>query len=171
MRSMVRALGQRTVKSAGIERVATGTQHFNPRHVDLGMSPLTLRVAQAQDLNAIVERRRRNYFFLLSQLREVSAPLFHQLPAGTCPLFYPLVVSDKAAVLAGLRERGIEAIDFWGKFHPACSASEFPEVARLRETIVEVPCHQDLTPEVMAGVSEAVKEVVRTSGVPRRAAG
>jgi perosamine synthetase len=153
----VRSVGRGTVRAAQIERVATGTQHFNRAHVDLGMSPLTLRIAQAQDLTAVVERRRRNYFFLLGRLREVSAPLFHQLPPGVCPLFYPLVVDDKARVLQRLRERGIDAIDFWRRFHPACDAAAFPEVARLRERIVEIPCHQDLGPELMEEVAQATR--------------
>ncbi len=157
VRGLVRGLGRGAVKAADIERVATGTQHFDRRHVDLGMSPLAHRVARAQDLEAIVEQRRRNYFFLLGRLRDISPPLFNQLPAGVSPLFYPLVVENKAEVLAKLRARGIEAIDFWKHFHPACDASAFPEVAQLRRSIVEIPCHQDLTPEVMADVATVVR--------------
>ncbi len=157
MRRLVRSLGHGVVKAADIERVATGTQHFNRQHVDMGMSPLARRIAQAQDLEGIVERRRRNYFFLLGRLRDVSPPLFNQLPPGVSPLFYPLVVRDKAEVMARLHARGIESIDFWRHFHPACDASAFPEVANLRRSIVEIPCHQDLTPEVMAEVADAVR--------------
>ncbi|WNG16328.1 DegT/DnrJ/EryC1/StrS family aminotransferase [Cystobacter fuscus] len=157
VRGMVRGLGKGAVKAADIERVATGTQHFDRRHVDLGMSPFAHRIAQAQDLEAVVERRRRNYFFLLGRLRDVSAPLFNQLAPGVCPLFYPVVVDNKEHVLERLRARGIEAIDFWKHFHPACDASAFPEVAKLRRSIVEVPCHQDLTPEVMAEVATVVR--------------
>lgn len=167
VRAAVRGLGRGTVKAASIERVATGTQHFNRTHVDLGMSPLTKRIALAQDLAGIVERRRRNYFFLLGRLRDISPPLFSQLAPGVCPLFYPLVVQDKAYVLARLRERGIEAIDFWRHFHPACDAASFPEVAKLRRSIVEIPCHQDLTPEVMSEVASAVRETL-AANTPRK---
>jgi perosamine synthetase len=160
LRSLIRGLGRGTVKAANIERVATGTQHFNRGHVDLGMSPLTRRIALSQDLEHIVEARRRNYFFLLGRLRDLSPPLFNQLPAGVSPLFYPLVVENKTEVLERLRARGIDVIDFWKRFHPACDAAEFPEVAQLRRTIVEIPCHQDLTPEVMAQVASAVREVL-----------
>jgi dTDP-4-amino-4,6-dideoxygalactose transaminase len=164
VRGMVRGLGKGAVKAADIERVATGTQHFDRRHVDLGMSPFAHRIAQAQDLETVVERRRRNYFFLLGRLRDVSAPLFNQLAPGVCPLFYPVVVDNKEQVLERLRARGIEAIDFWKHFHPACDASAFPEVAKLRRSIVEVPCHQDLTPEVMAEVATVVRDAL----VPER---
>jgi dTDP-4-amino-4,6-dideoxygalactose transaminase len=171
VRSLIRGLGKGAVRAADIERVATGTQHFDRRHVDLGMSPFARRIAQAQDLEAIVERRRRNYFFLLGRLRDVSPPLFNQLPAGVSPLFYPLVVEDKAEVLARLHARGIEAIDFWKHFHPACDASAFPEVAQLRRSIVEIPCHQDLTPEVMAEVATVVRGALTQDRRTRKHAG
>jgi dTDP-4-amino-4,6-dideoxygalactose transaminase len=171
LRRLIRSLGHGTVKAANIERVATGTQHFNRDHVDLGMSPLTKRIALAQDLEGIVERRRRNYFFLLGRLRDVSTPLFNQLPPGACPLFYPLVVADKAEVMAKLHARGIDAIDFWKRFHPACDAAAFPEVTQLRRSIVEIPCHQDLTPEVMAEVAAVVREAVSTDRRSRKRTG
>jgi perosamine synthetase len=171
LRSFIRKVGHGTVKAANIERVATGTQHFNRDHVDMGMSPLTKRIALAQDLEGIVEKRRRNYFFLLGRLRDVSSPLFNQLPPGVCPLFYPIVVQDKAEVLGKLHERGIDAIDFWNRFHPACDAAAFPEVAQLRRSIVEIPCHQDLDPEVMADVAAAVREAVKTDRRTRKRTG
>jgi dTDP-4-amino-4,6-dideoxygalactose transaminase len=173
VRGMVRGVGRGTVKAAGIERVATGTQHFNRAHVDLGMSPLTKRIALAQDLPGIVEARRRNYFFLMGRLRDLCPPLLSQLPPGVCPLFYPLVVEDKAEVKARLAMRGIEAIDFWRHSHPACDMSSFPDVARLRRTVLEIPCHQDLTPEVMSEVASAVRAAVieTRSRTPQRARG
>lgn len=168
VRSLVRSLGKTTVSAASIERVATGTQHFNRAHVDLGMSPLTKRIALAQDLDGIVEKRRRNYFFLLGRLREVSQPLFNELPSGVCPLFYPLVVEDKAEIMARLHAQGIDSIDFWRYFHPACDASRFPEVVKARRSIVEIPCHQDLDPETMQKVAHAVKEAVQASESKRK---
>ncbi|MDC0707374.1 DegT/DnrJ/EryC1/StrS family aminotransferase [Stigmatella sp. ncwal1] len=171
LRSLIRGLGRGTVKAANIERVATGTQHFNRAHVDLGMSPLTKRIALSQDLEHIVEARRRNYFFLLGRLRDLSPPLFNQLPPGVSPLFYPLVVPNKAEVLERLRARGIDVIDFWKRFHPACDAAEFPEVAQLRRSIVEIPCHQDLTSEVMAEVAGAVREVLTSDRGNRKRTG
>jgi dTDP-4-amino-4,6-dideoxygalactose transaminase len=160
LRGALRWVGRGTASAARIERVPTGTQHFNRAHVDLGISPLARRIALAHDLSQVVEARRRNYFFLLGRLWSVAPPLFTELAPGVCPLFYPLVVQDKAEVMAKLRARGVETIDFWRHFHPACDAAAFPDVARLRRTILEVPCHQDLTPERMARVAEAVREAL-----------
>src|SRR5262249_58019002 len=107
-----------SVAAAGLERVATGTQHFNPAHVDLGISALSMRIARRQDFATIVEARRRNFFFLLGRLRDLSPPLFNQLPAGMCPLFYPLAVADKPAVMAKLERRGQSSGEFLAGLSP-----------------------------------------------------
>jgi hypothetical protein len=170
LRAAGRLLGRGAVGASGVQRVSTGTRHFSRQDVDLGISPLTLRIASGLDLTDVVEKRRRNYFLLLGQLREISPPLVAQLPPGACPLFYPLLVDDKGPVLAWLRAMGIDAIDFWRDFHPACPATEFPDVARLRRSIVELPCHQDLTPELMQRMAAVVRDAMRTAS-PRRAHG
>jgi dTDP-4-amino-4,6-dideoxygalactose transaminase len=59
-----------------------------------------------------------------------------------------------------LLARGIEAVDFWRDFHPACNAREFPEVAKLRTSVVEIPCHQDLTLETMEKIVNVVRDVM-----------
>ncbi len=161
LRQAVRGLGKLTVSTAKIERVATGTQHFNRAHADLGMSALTRRIALAQDFASIVERRRRNFFLLLGHLRDVAPPVFAELPPGVCPLFYPLRVEDKAGVQSRLAARGIETVDFWRYGHPACLPGEFPDVDALRRTILEVPIHQDLTPAAMTALAEAVRDAVK----------
>jgi perosamine synthetase len=171
LRAAIRALGHAAVDAAKIDRVATGTQHFELEDVELGTSPLALRVALSQDLDGIVERRRRNFFQLLGRLRDVGQPLFHELPAGICPLFFPLRVQDKPGVLARLRAVGVDAVDFWSDFHPACAAEEFPEVAALRREIVEIPCHQDLEPDTVSKVAEEVRRAVRATSSRRAQVG
>ncbi len=160
MRSAVRTLGNAMSRAARAERVATGTQHFDRSHVGLSMSGLSHVVAQAQDFAGIVERRRRNYFHLLGKLRGVSPPVFGELPPGVCPLFYPFQTRDKQAVLARLLARGIEAVDFWRVGHPAVPPGTFPEVDRMRQTILEIPCHQDLSPGAIDRIANAVIEVM-----------
>jgi perosamine synthetase len=166
LRRLIRGLGKGALQATQVERVATGTQHFSREHVELAMSPLTRRIALAQDFGSIIERRRRNYFFLLGRLREMGKPLFSELPAGVCPLFFPLVVEDKKPLLERLHARGIEAIDFWRHFHPRCDPSQFPEVAQLRRSVLEIPCHQDLSPEVMGFVADEVRSALEATRDP-----
>jgi dTDP-4-amino-4,6-dideoxygalactose transaminase len=163
VRSAIRRVGHGTVRAAKIERVATGTQHFNREHLLLGMSGLTRRIGLAQDTEWVVATRRANYEFLREHLADVAPPLLAELPRGACPLFYPIAVRDKAAVLEILRARGIDAIDFWDSFHPSCDAAAFPEAAELRRSIVEIPCHQDLGQDVLAEVAAVTREAVSAS--------
>jgi dTDP-4-amino-4,6-dideoxygalactose transaminase len=160
VRVAIRRFGKSAAQATHLRSIPTGTLHFNPEHVHLGMSRLAMRISRAQDWRATVEARRRNYFFLLGRLRDVAPPLFSELPWGVCPLFYPLQVEDKLGVMAALARRGIETVDFWRYFHPACDPAKFPEVAKLRRTILELPCHQDLDAEVMGKVVAAVREVL-----------
>jgi perosamine synthetase len=93
--------------------------------------------------------------------------LFNQLPAGVSPLFYPLAVENKHEVLERLQAKGIEAIDFWRRFHPTCDAGRYPDTERLRRSVIEVPCHQDLTPEVMTRVANVVREAMLQERRPK----
>lgn len=161
VRGAVRALSRRAVASAGVERVATGTQHFAREHARLGMSAISRRIIEAQDVPGIVERRRRNYFFLQSRLRDLGPSLIPELKAGVCPLFFPLCVEDKARVQRQLLTRGVETVDFWRYGHPACLPGEFPDVEKLRQRVLEIPIHQDLTPGQMSFVARAIHEVLR----------
>jgi dTDP-4-amino-4,6-dideoxygalactose transaminase len=160
VRAGIRRLGRRTVEAANIERVTTGSDHFNREHVDLGISPISLRIIASQEMARIVKIRRRNYRFLLDQLRAVSPPLFDSLAPGVCPLFYPLIVEDKEPVLERLAARGIESIDFWRNFHSDCDPGEFHDTAWLRRSVLEIPCHQDLSLETMQQVAQAVRESI-----------
>jgi len=167
LRRTILACGKAALTAAGTERVATGTPHFNRSQAGIGMSRLSHRVLSAQDFSAIIERRRRNYVRLLGWLRDLTPPVFGELPAGVCPLFYPFKIQDRERVLARLEARGIGAGPFWSTGHPLTPPGLFPEVDELRRTVLWLPCHQDLTEATIdrmaAMVCEVVREVKRSS--------
>jgi hypothetical protein len=146
--------------ASGLAPVSTGTMTFDPSWKDLGMSPIAEVIARRCDADRIVAARRRNYFLLLGGLRDRVPPVFPEVPAGASPLFYPLLCEDKARVQERLASKGIETVDFWREGHPACPADEFPEVARLRRRVVELPVHQDLRPEDMVYVARCAREAL-----------
>ncbi len=166
LRKLALSMGKGAMQSSGIKPVLPGSQHFDPRNVNLGMSRLTKRLLLLFDAAEIAERRRRNYLYLQYRLCDIAPPLFESLPPGNVPLFYPLLVENNQATVQRLASRGIEAVDFWRAFHPACDPREFPEVAKLRSSVVEIPCHQDLTLMTMAKVVGAVRDVLKDK--PRR---
>lgn len=146
--------------ASGLQPLSTGTMTFDPAARDLGMSPLSAVIARRCDAEQIVTARRRNYFLLLGRLRDRVPPVLAEVPAGASPLFYPLLCGDKAALRAKLAARGIETVDFWREGHASCPLEEFPEVARLRRDVLELPVHQDLQPDDMAFVARSVREAL-----------
>ena len=166
LRKLALGLGKGTMRASNITHVSTDSQHFNRDDVNLGISSITKQLMFRENVPQIVEKRRRNYLFLLDRLRGVSAPLFENLPAGNVPLFYPLLVENNRETVGRLLARGIEAVNFWRDFHPACDAREFPEAAKLRTSIVEIPCHQDLTLETMAKMVDVIRDVLAVEPNP-----
>jgi dTDP-4-amino-4,6-dideoxygalactose transaminase len=160
----IRTVARRTYAfvrgTSGLHPISTGTPVFDPRAVDLGMSGLSAAIARHLDADAIVAARRRNYFLLLGRLRDRVPPVFPELPAGACPLFYPLLCEDKRSVAARLSARGVETVDFWRYGHPLCPEERFPEVQGLRRRVLEIPVHQDLTADDVAYVARAVREAL-----------
>jgi perosamine synthetase len=160
LRKLALGMGKGTMKASKITHVSTDAQHFNRNDVNLGISWITKRLMFTQNAAEIAEKRRRNYLFLLDRLRGVSVPLFETLPAGNVPLFYPLLVEDNRATVESLLSRGIEAVNFWRDVHPVCNPREFPDAAKLRTSVVEIPCHQDLTLATMAKIADVIVDVL-----------
>lgn len=144
------------LQSMGLERVATDT--FEISQATLGMSAISRRIMQSQNFDRIFERRRRNFEHLLTRLQGNAELVFHELPEGTCPLAFPIVVKNKCEVVRRLVERGVEATTFWLHHANGLKHGDFPEVDRLRATVIELPCHQDLTP---SDVDRIADEVIR----------
>jgi hypothetical protein len=62
---------------------------------------------------------------------------------GVCPLFFPILVRDKAGAARALRQQGIGAIEFWND--PQTNPNIGPDARYLREHVLELPIHQDVT--------------------------
>jgi len=160
VRESIRRTGRALRFATGLRTLSTGTTHFDAAAADVGMSRLTEVILDNLDYDQIVEVRRRNWSLLYSRLREVAPPVHHELPAGVCPLFYPLVCEDKEWAAARLLARGVETVDFWRDGHPACPRGAFPEVDALRRGVLELPLHQDLSPDDMEYLASAVEEIL-----------
>jgi hypothetical protein len=161
LRAAARGLAHRTVDTV-VETVQTGTMHLEPRELELGASALVAHVASRISPERVVARRRRNFERLAAAIGDLVPVFGAPLAPGVCPLFLPVRVADKPAVLARLHARGIDAVDFWSTGDPACDAGEFPEVARLRREILELPCHQSLDDDDVDFVAEAFREALRS---------
>jgi dTDP-4-amino-4,6-dideoxygalactose transaminase len=159
-RGMGRAAG-----ALDVERANVGDIGFNLDEVDLAMSPMSARLLDRLDFGEIVRRRVANYRQLLEQLDPDVIPVFPNLPDGVCPLFFPIIVPDKAAAAHALREHGVDALEFWNE--AVGSGSEMSPNARFfRQHVLELPIHQDLSPRHIAHVARQASKLA-TGGSER----
>jgi perosamine synthetase len=155
----LRQIGQRLRRlRRGAEsphRVRPGST-FDRSLIGLGVGPFARRVIQHQDYSSIIARRRHNYLRLVERLGSVLPPIFTDLPAGLCPLFYPFQTGHREQLLQAVRARGAEIGEFWPEQHPMIPPGAFPEVDQIRKTALWLPCHQDLNDESIDALAAVV---------------
>jgi dTDP-4-amino-4,6-dideoxygalactose transaminase len=103
------------------------------------------------------EQRRSNYRFLLEHLRDMVPPAFATLPEGASPFAFPLQVEHAREFLQKLHKRGVLGLLFWINPHPSLPVDDFPLSKQLREGVLAVPVHQELTTENLIMIVDAVK--------------
>jgi dTDP-4-amino-4,6-dideoxygalactose transaminase len=139
-----------------VARANVGDIGFDLAQVDLAISDISLRLLDRVDLPGIRQRRIANYQTLSRQLGgRVSRPL-PDPESGVCPLFFPMLVPNKRAVVDGLARRGVEALEFWNDSVERGGREMSPNARFLREHVLELPLHQDLNERHMIYMAECL---------------
>jgi dTDP-4-amino-4,6-dideoxygalactose transaminase len=147
------------MRAIDLTSARVGDIGFNKADVDLRMSAASQRLLQRLDFAEIRRRRVSNYQALGQSLNGSVQHLHSRLDTGVCPLFYPIVVDDKAATAQRLRERGVQALEFWN--HGADDiAGESADVQYLRSHVLALPVHQDLSPRQLHHLAASVATTV-----------
>jgi len=134
---------------------------FDPGLLCSPMSRLSRWIMAHTDMEAVVQRRRDNYFRLTVALHEISGVtmLFPELPAGVCPWALPLTFEGVSYVHKLLRERGIPVVA-WDAVRPReLSDTEFHDAHFLYENLFFLPVHQNLEPHHLDEMVLAIKNV------------
>jgi dTDP-4-amino-4,6-dideoxygalactose transaminase len=113
------------------------------------------------DYSRIVERRRQNFMLLADRLGGVVPLVRADLQEGVCPLFFPILVSDKRATARALQTYGVEAIEFWNQGDPQAEARNQGASQFLRRHVLELPIHQEVSTERIHYIADRVRAVVR----------
>jgi perosamine synthetase len=151
----------RGLTAAHVERTPVGNEGFDVSKVDLGMSSLGRYLMRRFDYSRIVERRRQNFTLLSDRLGGVVPVVRADLQEGVCPLFFPILVSDKSATARALQTYGVEAIEFWNHGDPQAEARNQGATQFLRRHVLELPIHQDVSPDRIQYIADRVRAVVR----------
>jgi dTDP-4-amino-4,6-dideoxygalactose transaminase len=168
LQTIKRAMGM-AAGALDVHRANVGDIGFNLDEVDLAMSPVSTRLLQRLDYSEIRRRRAANYRQLLQELDSQVRPMFPTLPDRVCPLFFPVIVPNKAEAANALRRRGVEALEFWND--PVGDGSEMSPHARFfRAHVLELPIHQDLSARHVSHVARQVNLTLGAGRNVRRAA-
>jgi len=160
-RQRLRGLAKGAVKSLVLRRPAV-MQAYEPAEEYLKMHPLSERALKCADADGIASSRRRNYRYLAEALRdgELVVPYLPALPEGACPFIFPVrVTRDVRRVHAELVIRGIPVCVFPGHLHPSLPRESFPLAWELADSLLALPCHQDLSTADLDRVVEIVRSV------------
>jgi dTDP-4-amino-4,6-dideoxygalactose transaminase len=129
---------------AARDRMMQTSRELYAAHTDPHGIGRSARIVLGQvDRRRIVAARRANYRYLLARLGDWA--LIPSLPAGACPLGFPVLVADRERVKAGLDAAGIGYLIHWSrKLIPTGGLDAGPEVPFLADHVMTLPCHQDL---------------------------
>jgi dTDP-4-amino-4,6-dideoxygalactose transaminase len=103
-------------------------------------------------------QRRENYRFLLQHLGHLVPPPFNVLPEGASPFAFPVAVDAAPAFLERLRGYGVMGLLFWFNPHPSLPVADFPRSRALREKMLALPVHQELTGAELRQIVAAVQQ-------------
>jgi hypothetical protein len=151
-----RRLG-RFLTAGNVRRVPVGDIGFELGNVNLGMSPICEALLRHFDYDAVVRKRRANYTALHERLAGKVPLLRGRLEDGVCPLFFPILVGDKASAARRLCNDGIEATEFWNYGDPAAVGTG--DAQYLRDHVLELPIHQDVTQPQIEHIARRVLEL------------
>lgn len=131
-------------------------QEFDLQDPATPPSAVTTRLLPRLLCATTAERRRENYRFLLEHLGELVPRPFQSLPEGACPFAFPLEVPNAPAFLRCIRSRGVVGLLFWINAHPTLPVANFPRSRALRERVLALPVHQELSPSELRQIVAAV---------------
>jgi dTDP-4-amino-4,6-dideoxygalactose transaminase len=142
------------------ETISSGGAGWDPRLLGYRASAWVRWLMQFMDREAVIARRRANYQQLAARLTgRVTLP-FPDLPAGACPLFFPVLVPDKVRFQNDLNALDIQSVNLWDASHPSCPPDLAAEVFPWRRDCLELPIHQELSPAEVDRVADAVIETL-----------
>ena len=114
---------------------------------------------------SVVQQRRTNYTLLYEAIKDSTyfKPLYSKLPEGVCPLYLPVLVENRKAACDALNHKGISAIQWWAGYHQAFDGADFPEARYLKEHLLALPIHQQITKPQISYMVQQMAQIATVS--------
>jgi dTDP-4-amino-4,6-dideoxygalactose transaminase len=141
--SMKKALQKESFDLPGIP----SNYYYDEKMSDKSISIMTRRILERLNSEEIIKRRRDNYTHLLTLLLgnpKINIP-FKKLPAGVCPLFFPIIINKRDEVCVMLNRKAIDAIAWWAGYYKNLDWRKYPDAVYLKNSLMALPIHQDLS--------------------------
>ena len=137
--------------------------YFNPIYQNWSISPQSVKILQQYDPQNIINRRRQNYLLLYRLIKDVPGcePLYNNLADFECPLYFPIIVSNRSHWEKCLNEFGITAFSSWMGYHRAMSWTSFPEAKFLKDHLLQLPIHEDLDSRHMQFIADKMMDLAK----------
>jgi dTDP-4-amino-4,6-dideoxygalactose transaminase len=152
----LKRLAGKMLRSVNVDNPRVGNIGFDVSRVDMAISSYSLRLLPRFDFRDIARRRIDNYRTLQQRLEGGPSQPNPTMGDGVVPLFFPVLVADKHAAARQLWQRGISAVEFWNWGDPLFPAPASRETQFLRDHVLEIPIHQDVTPEQIDYIASEV---------------
>ena len=136
--------------------------YFDPNLRDMGIVGHTLKTLATIDVNEVIRRRRQNYLALRDLLcgtRGITL-IADDLPPGPCPLGLPVLLEDRAPVVAALKHHGISTSPWWSGYHRDLSWDGCADACHLKDHLIVLPVHQALDLEDMAHIARHLHQIM-----------
>lgn len=124
------------------------------------MSRTSVGILKKTNMHEVVTRRRRNFTWLSEHLKnnEHLIPLHESLPTDVCPLAYPVFAKDPGHARSYLEKNGI-FVQGWPGYYPGMPWDEYPDACVLKDTLLTLPVHQDLSLEQMEYIAQCANSL------------
>jgi dTDP-4-amino-4,6-dideoxygalactose transaminase len=132
---------------------------FAMRILGWRMAPFSMRVIQRTEWRTIAARRRGNYRFLVERLSDLTGArvIRRDVAERSCPLYLPMAVDRRDRIFTSLVRQRVNAAIWWDQRHPAVAWDEFPDAVALKDCVLALPVHQDLTTGQLEYVAAALR--------------
>jgi perosamine synthetase len=151
-------------RSVNGRREMLASNRFPESRGDWRMSRVAMGLLKQTNIERIVARRRRNFAFLHERLSngEHLQPLYEGLPSEVCPLAYPVFARDPAKTRTYFDKHGI-LVQGWPGYYPGMPWDEFPDACELKDALLTLPVHQDLSLAQMDYIARCANRLGRES--------